>query len=262
MWLCVDVGNTSVKVAPSVEGGIGWVRRAGSRSVRTPDDVDKLLEAMLEDEDVPPEDVEGLVLASVVPSWTRDLQVVAERRRIAVLAVDADTIPMPVRVAHPEAVGPDRLVNAYAAVRLHRAPAIVVDAGTATTFDVVDQHGAYVGGAIAAGAELGLQALGVGTARLPRVALEPPASAIGIDTADALRSGAVYGHLGLVRELLARISSELSAAANSAPCRILTGGFSASPWLASMPEWDVVDPDLTLKGLALVHAERTAGLLA
>ena len=126
-----------------------------------------------------------------------------DRRDVGLLEATAGTLPIAVRVDRPAEVGPDRLVNALAAARLHGAPAIVVDFGTATTFDVVAPDGAYVGGAIAPGLELGLEVLAARTARLPRVELRAPDRAIGRDTASAIQSGAIFGYQALAAGLLA-----------------------------------------------------------
>ena len=121
-------------------------------------------------------------------------------------------MPLAVRVDRPGEVGADRLVNALAAARLHGTPAVVVDFGTATTFDCVAADGAYVGGAIAPGLELGLDALAARTAKLPRVELRAPDRAIGRDTVSAIQSGTVLGYQALTAGLLARIRRELADA--------------------------------------------------
>ena len=139
---------------------------------------------------------------------------------------------------------------------------MVVDLGTATTFDCVATDGAYVGGAIAPGLALGLEALAARTAKLPRVELRAPDRAIGRDTVTAIQSGAVLGHQALVSGLLARIRRELAEANDVAPAdvrAILTGGLSAAPWAAALADIDAIDPDLTLKGLAILHAEVGGG---
>jgi type III pantothenate kinase len=173
------------------------------------------------------------------------------------------TIPLGSCVARPSEVGADRLVNAFATGRIHGAPAIVVDLGTATTFDAIDAAGAYLGGAIAAGVELGVEALAARTAKLPRIELRTPERAIGRDTVEAMQAGAVLGHLALVGGLLERLRQELAASCGLEPANVTavaTGGYSAAPWAASMPGIDVFDRDLTLRGLALLAADRAGAL--
>ena len=159
-------------------------------------------------------------------------------------------------------MGGDRIVNALAAVRLHGSPAIVCDLGTATTLDCVGADGAFVGGAIAPGLELGLEALAARTAKLPRVELRTPDRVIGRDTVSAIQSGTVFGYQALVAGLLARARAELAETAGIAPeavHTILTGGLSAAPWARDVDGVDLIDPDLTLRGLAILAAEVAGG---
>ena len=146
--------------------------------------------------------------------------------------------------------------------RLHGTPAVVVDFGTATTLDCVAADGAYVGGAIAPGLELGLEALAARTAKLPRIELRAPDRAIGRDTVSAMQSGTIFGYQALAAGLLARVRRELADANDVAPAdvrAILTGGLSAAPWARALEGIDAIDPDLTLKGLAILHAEVGGG---
>jgi type III pantothenate kinase len=132
-----------------------------------------------------------------------------------------------------------------------------VDFGTATTFDCVSRDGAYVGGAITPGIELGLEALASRTARLPRIELQEPAKAIGTDTVSAMQSGVVLGYRALTLGLLENIRAELARSEKVDPTNIqvvLTGGLSAAPWARKLPGVDAIDPELTLKGLAILWA--------
>jgi type III pantothenate kinase len=261
MWLAVDVGNTNATVAVVREGRLEGSRGAIASRDPRPEAVEAELAALLRGGGHSLEEIEGLVLASVVPDFGEALLDLARRRGLPVLEATAESIPIPVRVDRPDEVGADRLVNAFAAGRLYGRPAIVVDFGTATTFDVVAADGAYIGGAIAPGLELGLDALASRTARLPRIQLALPRRAIGTDTVEAMRSGAVFGYVGLTRELLRRIGEELEAAHPGQRIQtILTGGLSAADWIAELPPVDAVDPDLTLRGLALMQAEVPVGL--
>ena len=208
-------------------------------------------------------DVSAIALASVVPALTAAVEAVAARRGQPLLIASAGTVPIAVRTDRPADVGADRLVNALAAHRLYGAPAVVVDFGTATTFDCVATDGAYVGGAIAPGLELGLEALAARTAKLPRIELRAPDRAIGRDTVSAMQSGTIFGYQALTTGLLERIRAELAQSADVAPSAvlaILTGGLSAAPWARSLDGIDHIDPDLTLKGLAILHAEVSGGV--
>jgi type III pantothenate kinase len=255
MLIALDVGNTSTTLGRIDDGQIVATRRAATASRGSADELRLLLDGLLELDGASLAEVRQMVVASVVPSVSAALAELARRMEIDVAWADAASVPLPVRVERPAEVGADRLVNALAARRLHGAPAIVVDFGTATNFDVVSADGAYIGGALAPGLELGLDALAARTAKLPRIELERPARAIGRDTVSAMRSGAVIGYIGLVRELLAAIRAELAAESDVPPRVILTGGLSAAPWAAEIPGVDTIDPLLTLRGLAILHAE-------
>ena len=193
---------------------------------------------------------------------TAAVEAVAARRGQPLLVASAGSVPLAVRTDRPADVGADRLVNALAAQRLYGTPAIVVDFGTATTFDCVATDGAYVGGAIAPGLELGLEALAARTAKLPRIELRAPERAIGRDTVSAMQSGTIFGYQALASGLLARIrrSSPTRPTSLRQQVRaILTGGLSAAPWARGIDGVDHIDQDLTLKGLAILHAEVAGG---
>lgn len=260
--LAVDIGNSNVTVGSFRNGVLVATRRAVTPRAATADELELLLDGLLHLDDASFADVSSIACASVVPALAAALEVVAARRERPLVMAAAGTVPLPVRVDRPWEVGADRLVNALAAGRLHGTPAVVVDFGTATTFDCVAADGAYVGGAIAPGLELGLDALAARTAKLPRIELRTPDRAIGRDTVSAIQSGAVLGHLALASGLLARIRRELADAADvptHAVRAILTGGLSAAPWASAFEGIDAIDPDLTLKGLAILHAEIAGG---
>ena len=271
--LAVDVGNSNVTIGSFRNGSLVAVRRAstprgggggggGATGAGTADELELLLENLLRLDDAAFADVSAIAACSVVPGVTAALEAVAERRERPLLLAGPGTVPVPIRVDRPGEVGPDRLVNVLAAARLHGPPAVVVDLGTATTFDCLAHDGAFVGGAIAPGVELALGALASGTARLPRVELRAPDRAIGRDTAAAIQSGTVLGHVAMVNGLVGRIRRELADAADVAPAAvhvILTGGLSQAPFAGSIEGVTAIDPDLTLKGLAILHAEVAGG---
>jgi type III pantothenate kinase len=237
-------------------------RRAATDQRASADEVELLIDGLLRLDDTTLGDVSAISLASVVPAMTAAVEAVAARRGQPLLVASAGSVPLAVRTDRPADVGADRLVNALAAQRLYGTPAIVVDFGTATTFDCVAMDGAYVGGAIAPGLELGLEALAARTAKLPRIELRAPERAIGRDTVSAMQSGTIFGYQALATGLLARIRAELADASDIAPAQvraILTGGLSAAPWARGIDGVDHIDPDLTLKGLAILHAEVAGG---
>ncbi len=255
MLLALDVGNTNITVGIIRGGEVSASRRAATRPTATADELELMLAGLLHLDGEALDRVDEIVLASVVPAVSATLAELARGRGIRLLTADATTVPIAIRIDRPAEVGADRLVNALAAARLHGTPAIVVDFGTATNFDVVAADGAYIGGALAPGLELGLEALAARTAKLPRIGLVMPAHAIGRDTVSAMQSGAIIGYLGLVGELIRAMTAELALDGGDPPKVILTGGLSAAPWAAGIPGVDVIDPLLTLRGLALLHAE-------
>jgi type III pantothenate kinase len=269
MLLSLDVGNTNLTIGMSnvgeTSGFIGEGRIETSPRDIAADAFEALLGRLLGLEGRPLEAiVQAIVMASVVPAWSGAAAEVATRNGIPFLEASAETVPIPIRVDEPGETGADRLVNAFAAGRLYGTPAIVVDFGTATTLDVVAADGAYIGGAIAAGLRLGLDALAAHTAKLPRIELAAPERVIGRDTVAAMRSGAVIGHIGLANELIHRTRAELAATspAGSRIHVILTGGLSNEPWAREIRGIDTIDPLLTIRGLVLLHAEVASGAAA
>lgn len=262
MLLAIDIGNSNVTIGLIRDGALVATRRAATHAGAATDELELQLDGLLRLDESGLADVSAICLASVVPDLTAGVESLAGRRRIPILVASAGTIPLAVRVDRPADVGPDRLVNALAAHRLYGAPAVIVDFGTATTFDAVAPDGAFVGGAIAPGLMLGGDALAARTASLPRVELRAPDRAIGRDTVSAMQAGIVLGYQALTAGLLARIRAELAAPAGLAPRdvrAIATGGLSQAPWIRGLEGLDAVDPDLTLRGLAILHAEVTGG---
>jgi type III pantothenate kinase len=192
------------------------------------------------------------VVASVVPgvtqAWGEALRAITGREPLEVIAADS---PIPLEVPDPDSVGPDRIVNALAGRALHGAPCIVVDLGTATTFDCVSRQGAFVGGAIAPGLRTASEDLFRRAARLSSVELKRPERAVARTTAENLRVGMLWGYAGLVDSLVRRMSSELGGR----PKVVATGGL-ARLVAAECETLDLVDDGLTLKGLRLYWEAR------
>jgi len=262
MLLALDVGNSNITTGLFRSGALLATRRAATAPRATPDEVELVLAGLLQLDGIGLADLDSIVLASVVPAITGAVEAIAERHDRPLLIATVGVVPLAVRVDRPGDVGADRLINALAAARLHGTPAVVADFGTATTFDCVAADGAYVGGAIAPGLELGLEALAARTAKLPLVELRAPDRAIGRDTVSAIQSGTVLGYQALAGGLLERVRAELAEANGMSPEEvhaIATGGLSRSPWIRGVRGFDTIDPELTLKGLAILHAEVGGG---
>lgn len=258
MLLAIDIGNSSVTTALASAGALGRPRRMASVADAPHDLLADGLDELLAADGASPGRLAGISLASVVPSLTAGVEAYAARHAIPLLVAGHATVPIPVRVDDPASVGADRLVDAYAAGRLHGTPAVVLDLGTATTLEAVGTDGAYLGGPIAPGLELGLESLARATALLPRVEARLPAKAIATNTVEAIRAGTVLGHRELAAGLLRLVRGELADATGIPPARIVaiaTGGLAAAPWVAGIEGIDVVDPALLLKGLVELWSE-------
>lgn len=246
MLLVADVGNTETVLGMrSSRGAIERRWRIRSDPARTPDELGIVLREMIASDPARPR-VEALVAASVVPPFTSVLAQAAERYLDIPVEEFRWTPELGIRLAvdEPQRVGADRVANALGAHLGYPGPAIVVDFGTATTFDVVDGDGAFLGGAIAPGIEAASASLASRTALLPRIAFGFPESTIGRTTVENLQIGVYRGATVMIDGLVARIRAEWEPAARV----IATGGLAGriAPHCESV---DVVDPDLTLKGI-------------
>jgi len=246
MLLAVDAGNTQT-VFGLYEGDVlVEQRRVTTEAQRTGDELGVLLGRLID-----LEAVDGICLASTVPALVRSYEDFAERWALAPILVlgPGTRTGMAVRYDDPREVGPDRVANAVAARARHGSPCIVVDFGTSTNFDVVSPAGEYIGGVLAPGIEVSMDALFARAARLFRVEFVEPPSVIAKTTAAALQSGLVYGFAGQVDEIVRRIRSELGVDAPT----VATGGLAELivPHAATL---DRIDQDLTLDGLRRIWA--------
>jgi len=248
--LAVDVGNTNLVLGVYDGAKLISTWRTATRQDQTEDELAVMVDALLGREDLALDDVDALVLGSVVPPLTASFTRLAERYldRPALVIGPGVKTGVRLRVDNPSEVGADRIANTLAAQRRYGGPAIVVDFGTTTNFDVVSAEGDFLGGARITEQEDSAESLFGRAARLFRVPLTPPPNAIGKNTADCLRSGIVFGYVGLVEGLLARLIAELGP---SPPHVLATGGLAVTiaPLTKSIER---VDEDLTLEGLRLL----------
>ena len=245
MLLAIDVGNTQTVLGLYDGETLRDHWRVATESHRSGDELGALLEALVPDLDA----IEGVCLSSTVPALVRSYEDFVARFTSATLLVLGPGVRtgVPVRSDDPREVGPDRIANAVAVKQRYGAPAIVVDFGTSTNFDVVSAEGEWLGGVLAPGIEISMDALFERAARLFRVEFVAPPTVIGKTTAASLQSGLVYGFVGQVDEIVTRIRGELGTEARA----IATGGLAdlIAPHSRTI---ELVDPWLTLEGLRLV----------
>ena len=251
MLLAVEVGNTNTTFGLfSDSGDLASSYRLSTQRERMPDEWFALLAALFASDRHSLGDVDGAILSSVVPSVTTWLTAMLQGRLgldPVVVSGDLD-IGLRLAVDEPKQLGADRIVDCVAVFTRYGGPAIIVDLGTATTFDVIGADGAYLGGAIAAGVGTSLKALAANAAQLFNVELHMPEHVIGRNTADQLRAGIVAGHLAMVEGMIERTRAELGTDAQV----IVTGGLA--PLFADRSSLlDHFDADLTLHGLRLIY---------
>ena len=252
MLLAVDAGNTNVVFALVDAGAIVARWRIATDPRRTADQYAVWLHQLLALGGHDAKSIDAVIVATVVPRALHNLEVLAEKYfgRPALVAGRAPLEwGIALDVVEPATVGADRVVNAIAAHALHGGDLIIIDFGTATTFDVVDASGAYKGGIIAPGINLSLDALVAATAKLPRIAIEAPVSTsvIGRTTEDQMVIGIYWGYIALIEGLVARIRAEVGR-----PCKVIATGGLATLFEQHSDVFDALESDLTIQGLAIM----------
>jgi len=250
MLMAIDVGNS--KVAFGIfEGGKFKLSLSMATGIhRMTDEYASLLFNLLYYHKIEKGDIKEAIMCSVVPPLVHVFQELCRRYlEIPLLNIEPGVrTGVRINLDNPREVGPDRIVNAAAAYRLYGGPTIVIDMGTATTFDVISEEGSYLGGAIAPGMEMASEALYTRTARLPRIELSRPQHAIGKNTVAAMQSGVIFGYTGLVEGIVARIDRELGAKA-----RVIGTGSYADVIARETDVIEEVNRHLTLLGLQQIH---------
>jgi type III pantothenate kinase len=237
-YLLIDISNSFVKLAFATKEKIAKTTRLATKKL-TAAAMRRILRGRV---------VRAVVVSSVVPRKNKAIQTAAGSTGVLFLNPTLD-LGVGVDYPNPRSIGADRLANAAAVAQLYGAPAIVVDFGTAVTFDVVSAAGDYIGGVIAPGLEVMTNYLYQRTALLPKLTLSEPPRAIGKTTREAMMSGAVFGYRGLVREIVRRLTAENFS--GKKPRVIATGGY-AQLIARKLPEIESVHPNLTLEGLRIV----------
>ena len=250
MLLAVDIGNTDTALGVFENEELRATWHMATAIHRMADEYAVLLLNLLHHQGLDKSDIKEVALCSVVPPLTATFEELFQRYfHISPLVVGVGIkTGFRIRMDNPREVGADRIANAAAAHHLYRGPIIIVDLGTATTFDTISKEGDYLGGAIAPGMNTATEALFTRAAMLPRVELVHPKRAIGTNTITAMQSGIVFGYIGLVEGIVARIQQELGEKAKV----VATGGY-AELIAKETAVIDEVNPDLTLVGLRLIY---------
>jgi type III pantothenate kinase len=246
---CIDIGNTNVVMGLYDGESLMAHWRVATDNQRMADEYAMLILDLFERSHQDPTRVDGVIIASVVPPLTSIFEKLSNRYfQQTALVVDA-TVHTGVHISidNPSEAGADRVVNAVAAYHRYGGPACVVDLGTATTFDILSAEGDYLGGAIAPGIGIAAEALFQRTAKLPRIDLSRPPSAIGRNTVQAMQSGLLFGYVGLVEGLIARFRTEMGP-----NMKVIATGGLAPLIAAETTVIEAIDPWLTLEGLRLV----------
>ena len=254
MLLAIEQGNTNTLFA--VHDGREWVAqwRTATHANRTADEYAVWLSQLLAMRGLSISQLDGCIISSVVPQSIFNLRNLSRRYLSVEPLVVGDNVDlgMTARITKPSEAGADRLVNAIGAHLLYPGDLIVIDSGTATTFDVVASDGAFEGGAIAPGINLSLQALHEAAAMLPRIAIQRPERVIGKDTVSNMQSGVFWGYVALIEGMVARIKAEWGQ-----PMTVIGTGGVASLFEGATESIDRFDPDLTIRGLLEIWRRNT-----
>ena len=256
MLLVVDVGNTNIVFGAFDGDSLVGRWRLGTSVERTSDEYAMMMRNLFRQEGLEPKEVNDAIISNVVPPVQRAIEEATRQiaGRSPLMVEPGIRTGMPILYDNPREVGADRIVNSVAAFELFHQGLIVLDFGTATTFDCVTPKGEYLGGAIAPGVMISMEALFLRASKLPRVEFRKPQSVIGKNTIESIQSGLVFGYTGLVNEIVAAMRRELSF-----PTRCIATGGLADSLASETAVIEEVVPDLTLIGLKIIHQRNRQG---
>jgi len=248
--LAIDVGNSNIVFGVFYGNDIIAELRVYADTKKTGDEYAIIISAFLNQKGIDIRQITGVIISSVVPSILTQLREMSIRwfREDATVVSSDLSLGIKILYDNPKELGADRIVNAVAGYAEYGGPIIIIDLGTATTFDVVSEDGEFLGGAIAPGIGISIEALAGRTALLPKIDLKVPTTAIGKNTLSCMQSGCYFGFLGQIEEIIRRIKAELP----KEPKVIATGGL-ANVIANESKLIDQIDSDLTLKGLRIIH---------
>lgn len=251
MLLAIDAGNTNTVFALFDNGAQVGLWRAVTNTQRTSDEYAVFLKTLMAQVGVEPRAVTDAIIGSVVPDVNFNLlKLCREHFGCDPMLVGSPDVKtgIKVKIDRPEELGADRLINAVAGVSLYKTPLLIIDFGTATTFDVVDDEGNYCGGVIAPGVNLSIRALHMAAAKLPSVDVVRPRKVIATGTVTAIQSGVFWGYVGMIEGLIARIKEEFAM-----PMTVVATGGLAKLFVDSIPLIDEINTDMTLRGLSMIY---------
>ncbi|GGD14416.1 type III pantothenate kinase [Pyruvatibacter mobilis] len=256
MLLTIDTGNTNTVFG--LHDGKEWRAqwRTSTHTGRTADEYVVWLSELMRMQQMDVSEITGCIISTVVPQSLFNLRNLSRRYFNVDPKVIGENVNLGVdiHIDNPREVGADRLVNAVGAYMSHGGPLLIVDSGTATTFDVVDETGAFQGGIISPGINLSMQALHDAAAKLPRVAIERPERTIGRNTVEAMQAGVFWGYISLIEGLIDRVKAEYGK-----PMKVVATGGIASLFHGATEKIDIFDPDVTSVGLLEIHRRNADG---
>lgn len=256
MLLAIDAGNTNIVFAVFEGEAIKGQWRCSTSTERTADELGVWLNNLFALADIPRDAISGAIIASVVPAAEFSLKSLCRRYfKVEPMVVGDPSVDLNMKIVmdRPSEVGADRLVNAVAAHKLFGGPLVVLDFGTATTFDVIDGEGNYQGGVIAPGVNLSIRALHMAAAQLPMVAIEAPRNVIGKNTVEAMQSGVYWGYVSMIEGLLARIRKEHGFD----KIKVVATGGLAPLFNKAVDEIEFLHGDLTMLGLLQIFCQNS-----
>lgn len=252
MIVAIDMGNTNIVIG--VFDGRRNLKhhwRMSTNLAATADEYGMMVYSFFQHAGLNASDIDGVIMSSVVPPLTSTVEAMCRTylQQSPLIVGPGIKTGLNIRYENPKEVGSDRIVNAVAAIELYGSPLIVVDFGTATTFDYIDEKGQYIGGAIAPGIDISTEALYARASKLPRIELVKPRSVVGRNPITSMQAGILYGYAGQVDGIVARIREEFPSVS---PTVVATGG--AAEWIASESKTiEIVNPLLTLEGLSMIY---------
>ena len=256
MLLAFDVGNTNIVVGVFRDGELITNWRMETDTKKSADEYGMIISRLFEYEGLDMTEVKDTIISTVVPSILFTLQHLSQKyfHTKAIVVESGVKTGLIVKYDNPKQVGADRIVNAVAVLHKYGGPAIIIDTGTATTFCAVTDKGEYLGGTIAPGLKISSEALFVKTAQLPNIELEKPDRVICRNTIESMQSGLVYGHMGMVEFIVAKMKKELAEyCGTDQPIKVIATGGMAAMIDEGTGCIDVIDRELTLEGLLLIY---------